>query len=85
MDVADVVFCGDSVNDVLPLTAGFSGVLVRNADEQLVSRVMQAAESDADLRIYHAKGGFKNLSGYYTSGVLEGAYHYGLFGQLGAQ
>jgi hypothetical protein len=41
---------------------------------------MQAAESNPDLRIYHAEGGFKNLSGYYTSGVIEGAYHYGLFG-----
>ena len=80
-DIADVVFCGDSGNDVLPLTAGFCGVLVRNADEQLVSRVMRAAESNPDLRIYHAEGGFKNLSGYYTSGVIEGAYHYGLFGQ----
>ena len=81
VNIADVVFCGDSGNDVLPLTAGFSGVLVRNADEQLVTRVMQAAESNPDLRIYHASGGFKNLSGYYTSGVIEGAYHYGLFGQ----
>ena len=79
--IAEVVFCGDSGNIVLPLTAGFPGILVRNADEQLVSRVMQAAESSPDLRIYHAKGGFKNLSGYYTSGVIEGAYHYGLFGQ----
>ena len=33
----EVVFCGDSGNDVFPLTAGFSGVLVRNADEQLVA------------------------------------------------
>ena len=80
-DLADVVFCGDSGNDVLPLTAGFCGVLVRNADEQLVTRVMQAAQSNPDLRIYHARGGFRDLSGYYTSGVIEGAYHYGLFGQ----
>ena len=79
-DLEDVVFCGDSGNDVLPLTAGFCGVLVRNADEQLVSRVMQEAESNPDLRIYQAKGGFRDLSGYYTSGVIEGAYHYGLFG-----
>jgi sucrose-6F-phosphate phosphohydrolase len=79
-DISDVVFCGDSGNDVLPLTAGFCGVMVRNADEQLVSRVMQATESNPGLRIYHARGGFKNLSGYYTSGVIEGAYYYGLFG-----
>jgi len=76
---AEVVFCGDSGNDVFPLTAGFSGVMVRNADDQLVSNVRQAAEADPSLRVYHARGGFKGLSGYYTSGVIEGAYHYGVF------
>ena len=76
---ADVVFCGDSGNDVFPLTAGFSGVLVRNADDQLVSKVKQAYDSNPELRVYFAKGGFKGLNGYYTSGVIEGAYHYGIF------
>ena len=75
----DVVFCGDSGNDVFPLTAGFSGVLVRNADDQLVARVKQAQAEDPELRLYFAKGGFMGLNGYYTSGVIEGAYHYGLF------
>ncbi|MGB5253680.1 MAG: HAD-IIB family hydrolase [Sedimenticolaceae bacterium] len=76
---ADVVFCGDSGNDIFPLTAGFSGVLVRNADEQLVRNVKQAADTDPALRVYFASGGFRGLSGFYTSGVIEGAYHYGLF------
>jgi sucrose-6F-phosphate phosphohydrolase len=75
----DVVFCGDSGNDVFPLTNDFSGVLVRNADEQLVASVKQAIAERPDLRVYFAKGGFKGLSGYYTSGVIEGAYHYGVF------
>lgn len=74
-----VVFCGDSGNDIFPLTAGFSGVLVRNADEQLVENVKKAMERDLDIHAYFAKGGFKGLNGYYTSGVIEGAYHYGLF------
>lgn len=78
-DKNDVVFCGDSGNDVFPLTAGFSGVLVRNADEQLVANVKQAAATNPELRLYFAKGGFKGLNGYYTSGVIEGAYHYGIF------
>jgi hydroxymethylpyrimidine pyrophosphatase-like HAD family hydrolase len=39
----DVVFFGDSGNDTFPLTAGFSGVLVCNADDQLVAGVRQAA------------------------------------------
>lgn len=76
----DVVFCGDSGNDIFPLTAGFSGVLVRNADEQLVENVKMAMAKDSGLRAYFAKGNFKGLNGYYTSGVIEGAYHYGIFG-----
>ncbi len=75
----DVVFCGDSGNDIFPLTAGFSGVLVRNADGQLVDNVKQAQAANPSLKLYFAKGDFKGLSGYYTSGVIEGAYHYGLF------
>ena len=74
----DVVFCGDSGNDIFPLTAGFSGVLVRNADDQLVENVKKAMHQDPDLKVYFAKGGFKGLEGYYTSGVIEGACHYGI-------
>jgi len=75
----DVVFCGDSGNDVFPLTAGFSGVLVRNADDQLVTSVKRAIGANPALSVYFAKGGFNGLNGYYTSGVIEGAYHYGVF------
>ncbi|MEN8248352.1 MAG: HAD-IIB family hydrolase [Bacteroidota bacterium] len=74
----EVVFCGDSGNDIFPLTAGFSGVLVKNADEQLVENVKEAMARNPELKVYFAKGDFKGLSGYYTSGVLEGAYHYGI-------
>ena len=50
-----------------------------DADEQLVARVREAMARDPALRVYFAQGGFRGLNGYYTSGVLEGAYHYGLF------
>ena len=75
----EVVFCGDSGNDIFPLTAGFLGVLVRNADEQLVESVRKAMTDNSAGKAYFAKGGFMGLNGYYTSGVLEGADHYGLF------
>lgn len=74
----DVVFCGDSGNDIFPLTASFKGVMVRNADEQLVTQVMEAKQKNHAIQIYHAQGGLKGLNGYYVSGVLEGAYHYGI-------
>jgi len=35
-------------------------------------------QENPGLKVYFAKGDFKGLSGYYTSGVIEGAYHYGL-------
>lgn len=78
-DKKNVVFCGDSGNDIFPLTAGFRGVLVKNADEQLVKNVKAAMDRNADLKAYFATGNFKGLNGHYTSGVIEGAYHYGLF------
>lgn len=79
----EVVFCGDSGNDIFPLTAEFSGVLVRNADDQLVENVKKAMNENPSLKAYFAKGDFNGLSGYYTSGVIEGAYHYGLFTDAG--
>lgn len=75
----DIVFCGDSGNDIFPLTAGFCGVLVKNADDQLVKNVKEVMDQNPELKVYFAKGGFKGLNGYYTSGVIEGAYHYGFF------
>ncbi len=81
----DVVFCGDSGNDIFPLTAGFRGVLVRNADDQLVKNVQRAMDDSPGLEVYFAKGNFKGLNGYYTSGVIEGAYHYGIFSEAAAK
>ena len=74
-----LVFCGDSGNDALPLTANFKGVMVKNADSQLVEQVEIAKQKNPNLQIYHAQGNFQGLNGYYASGVIEGAFHYGLF------
>lgn len=73
-----VVFCGDSGNDAHALTGEFLGVMVRNADDQLVDQVQKAQALDPKLKVYLAKGGYRGLNGYYASGVLEGAHHYGV-------
>ncbi|MCB1678951.1 MAG: HAD-IIB family hydrolase [Halioglobus sp.] len=75
----DLVFCGDSGNDIEPLTGPFSGVAVRNADPQLRQSLARAAAGDHAPRVYFARGGCRGLNGYYVSGVIEGCYHYGLF------
>ncbi len=78
IDREQVVFCGDSGNDIDALTAGFSGVMVRNADSQLREAVDAARRDNPRLRVYQASGGCLGLNGYYTGGVIEGALHYGL-------
>jgi len=76
----EVLYCGDSGNDILPLTCGVNAVLVKNADSQTKSSVKKIMEKNKiSNNIYFAKGNFKNLSGYYTSGVIEGAYHFDFF------
>ena len=57
---------------------GDSAAVVRVPNVLSASATMALAEDPA-LRVYFAKGDFMGLSGYYTSGVIEGAYHYGIF------
>jgi hypothetical protein len=76
-----VIFCGDSGNDIAALTAHFSGVVVKNADSQLRQQLDQALATQPELRLYFARGGFRGLNGKYASGIIEGCYHYGLFDQ----
>ena len=77
---SQLVFCGDSGNDIEPLSAGFKGVVVRNGDEQLRSQLQLLQHQQPGLQLYFARGGWQGFNGYYASGVLEGASHYGLFG-----
>ncbi|MCC5834496.1 MAG: HAD-IIB family hydrolase [Opitutales bacterium] len=67
-----VVFAGDSGNDYAALVAGFRAVLVGNASADVREKVSAA----------HREAGLENClycaNGQSTSGVLEGARHYGL-------
>ena len=56
----------------LSVDGRFSRRARQNADDQLVANVKKAMEADPDLKVYFAKGNFRGLNGYYTSGVIEG-------------
>lgn len=73
LDASHVVFSGDSGNDRAALLAGFRGVVVGNAPEDLVDELEAEAERRG-LRelIYFAQA-------RYAAGVLEGCRHFGLF------
>ena len=68
----DIVFSGDSGNDLAALTAGYRTILVGNASRTLAHRVYQLhQESGWNNRLYLAQGAA-------TSGVLEGCRWFGL-------
>jgi sucrose-6F-phosphate phosphohydrolase len=73
----DVLYCGDSGNDILPLTQGYNALMVRNTISSIRKEVKRISkEKNISNKIYIAKG-YKNLNGYYTSGVIEGLVKFG--------
>jgi alpha-amylase len=69
---SEVIFCGDSGNDLAALVAGYRAVVVANADRSLAEEVLEThSANDWKDRLLLAKGTS-------TSGVLEGLRWFGL-------
>jgi len=74
---ADTVFAGDSGNDMEVLVSGLQAILVRNgADNVRKEAVSQLEKSNKSSRLYLAKGGTLGMNGNYSSGVIEGLFHF---------
>lgn len=71
-DTQHTVFAGDSGNDLDVLLSPVQSVLVANADQEVRAAVKEATP-DA---LYVARGGFLNMNGNYSAGILEGIAHY---------
>ncbi len=68
----EVIFAGDSGNDLAALSCGFRAIVVSNATDGLADAVRQALlPRGLEDRLYTAKQ-------QATSGVLEGCIHFGL-------
>lgn len=67
-----VIFCGDSGNDVDVLRSGLPTVLVANADAALKTQLISEHLSN----LYVANGGFLDMNGNYCAGILEGLAHH---------
>lgn len=75
----DVIYCGDSGNDILPLTFGYNSILVKNAPEEVKKEVLKIAKSKKIKdKIYIARGTGK-LNGNYSSGIIEGLIYMKIF------
>lgn len=74
----EVIYCGDSGNDILPLTFGYNSIIVRNAIESVIEEVENNLELNGFLKkLYVAKGKY-GLNGYYVSGIIEGLVNFGV-------
>jgi sucrose-6F-phosphate phosphohydrolase len=71
------VFAGDSGNDIPVLTSPINSVLVANATAEVVAQAQQqAALQGSEASLYCATGGYLNMNGNYSAGILEGVVHY---------
>ncbi len=74
----EVVFAGDSGNDLPALTCGFRAIVVANATPGLADRAeAELGEKGLAQRLYRA-------SASATSGVLQGCRHFGLLPPAGS-
>lgn len=75
LDAQQIVFAGDSGNDLAVLTSPINSVLVNNASDELNARLKPTAADDTSL--YLAQNPDKlGMNGNYTAGVLAGIWHY---------
>ena len=75
--MTDTVFCGDSGNDIEVLASPIPAVLVANSQTQVrETAVRLARESGCPDQLYIAQGGFMEMNGNYSAGMLEGIAHY---------
>ncbi|MGD9275832.1 MAG: HAD-IIB family hydrolase [Candidatus Pacearchaeota archaeon] len=72
----NIVYCGDSGNDLEIFKSGIKSILVKNASYDFKEKLKKEIKKNKKMKIYFARGNFKNLNGNYVSGILEGINHY---------
>ncbi|GAB6193823.1 hypothetical protein JCM39068_35740 [Desulfocastanea catecholica] len=73
----NVVFAGDSGNDLDALTSGLQAILVRNSAADVRRMALEdLAEKGRSDCLYIARGGLLGMNGNYAAGVLEGLVHF---------
>ncbi len=75
--IEEVVFAGDSGNDLPVLVSSIPSVLVANAAEEIKQAAQQGAEKNGHVdALYLANASELGMNGNYSAGVLEGVWHF---------
>lgn len=73
----EILFSGDSGNDLQVLESAIPSILVANATAEIKSVAVKKAQNEGHPEtLYIAEGGFKGMNGNYAAGILEGVNHF---------
>ncbi len=73
----EVVFAGDSGNDLDVLTSPICSVLVANATNEVKQSAIEQAQTKGNVQsLFIASGNNINMNGNYSAGILEGVWHF---------
>lgn len=73
----ELIFAGDSGNDLAVLTSSINSVLVNNASQAVRQQAVQISKQNGTQEhLYLAQGQYLDSNGNYAGGVLEGVWHY---------
>jgi len=77
LSAEQILYAGDSGNDLSVLSSELPAVLVANAHPDVAAQAMEAATQKGTTRcLYIAQGGYRGMNGNYSAGVLEGIEHF---------
>lgn len=74
----EVLYCGDSGNDLPLLTSKYDSVIVKNASENVKKEAKKKKPNKTKLYIAKKQ---KELNGNYVSGILQGLIHFNMVGE----
>ncbi len=77
----DVVYCGDSGNDLQPLTQCYHSILVKNAPDDVKETVVKLVKEAGCVDTLYIATGIPPQNGNYASGIIEGLIHFGIITQ----
>jgi sucrose-6F-phosphate phosphohydrolase len=73
----NTLFSGDSGNDMQVLVSSVPAVLVNNAQSEVREEATRTTrEQGTEKALYQARGGYREMNGNYSAGILEGIAHY---------
>jgi sucrose-6-phosphatase len=74
--VDEVLFAGDSGNDLAVLASEIPAVLVANARQDVAEKAAAMAMAAGNADKLHLAGGWLGMNGCYSAGILEGVARY---------